>query len=58
MVKLSPCLKVKKKLVSLNGLVGLSAAGDKDYTSMVGCATTVCSSSSLSLVSYRAFQAV
>ena len=32
-----PCLKKKT-------LVGLSAACDKDYSSMVGCATTVCSS--------------
>lgn len=36
-VKPRPCLKKKT-------LVGLSAACDKDYSSMVGCATTVCSS--------------
>lgn len=45
--KRRPCLKVKNNWYLLTGkkktLVGLSAACDKDYTSMVGCATTVCS---------------
>ena len=61
-----PCLKVKNNWYLLTGekksLVGFSAACDKDYTSMVGCATAVCRSRLirlfLSLVSYLAFQAV
>ena len=49
-----PCLKVKNNWYLLTGkkrtLVGLSAACDKDYTSMVGCATTVCSSRLISIL--------
>ena len=49
-----PRLKVKNNWYLLTGkkktLVGLSAACDKDYTSMVGCATTVCSSRLISIL--------